>query len=158
MASMNNKNGRNGGGNTTLGFTLNPGIQPTGEGNPPSTGAFMGHTDSSQWTVLVDASEDQDHPGMRKPTGFFQPIRHLSGERTLFFILTTTKWVGACKKKKDSRQKMVIIHDDIIIICVVRPFHPCHEVIKLVSRSNVVHYTNIKCQLPLCVCICTCRS
>ena len=102
MASMNNKNGRNGGGNTTLGFTLNPGIQPTGEGNPPSTGAFMGHTDSSQWTVLVDASEDQDHPGMRKPTGFFQPIRHLSGERTLFFILTTTQWVGACKKKRFS--------------------------------------------------------
>merc|ERR1712045_188082 len=77
---MNNKNGRNGGGNTTLGFTLNPGIQPTGEGNPPATGAFMGHTDSSQWTVLVDASEDQDHPGMRKPTGFFQPIRHLSAD------------------------------------------------------------------------------
>ena len=95
MTSMNNNNGRNGGGNTTLGFTLNPGIQPTGDGNPPATGAFMGHTDSSQWTVLVDASEDQDHPGMRKPTGFFQPIRHLSGEKT--FLHNNTNGVGMQK-------------------------------------------------------------
>ena len=58
------------------------------------------------------------------------------------------------QKKKDSRQKMVIIHDDIIIICVVRPFHPCHEVIKLVSRSNVVHYTNIKSANCHSVCVC----
>ena len=99
MASMNNKNGRNGGGNTTLGFTLNPGIQPTGEGNPPATGAFMGHTDSSQWTVLVDASEDQDHPGMRKPTGFFN-LLDIFQVRT--FLHNNTNGVGMqkiCGKK-----------------------------------------------------------
>ncbi len=32
--------------------------------------------DPSQWTVL---DETHDHPGRRKNSGFFQPIKHLSG-------------------------------------------------------------------------------
>ena len=61
---------------SSLGFTVNPGIQPTGDGTKPS--AFMGYLDASQWTVLDDGS--RDHPGMRKTSGFLQPIRHLSGK------------------------------------------------------------------------------
>ena len=33
--------------------------------------------DPSQWTVR---DETQDHPGRRKNSGFFQPIKHLSGQ------------------------------------------------------------------------------
>ena len=69
--------------NTSLGFTVNPGIQPAGEMKPPA-GAFMGYMDTSPWTVLDHA---EDHPGMRKSSGFLQPIRHLSGEATLLKYL-----------------------------------------------------------------------
>ena len=33
--------------------------------------------DPSQWTIV---DETRDHPGRRKNSGFFQPIKHLSGE------------------------------------------------------------------------------
>ena len=39
--------------------------------------------DLTQWTVLGEAQED--HPGRRKASGFFQPIRHLSGSRSHVF-------------------------------------------------------------------------
>ena len=53
---------------------------PQGMGPRASfSGSSGGHyLDPAQWTVV---DEVKDHPGMRRHSGFFQPIRHLSGRK-----------------------------------------------------------------------------
>lgn len=82
---------------TGLGFSLNPPtlvhstsspapMSSTGVTKPvPSSGLHQPYLSPSQWTVL---DETQDHPGRRKHSGFFQPIKHLSGKSLLSLFLS----------------------------------------------------------------------
>ena len=39
------------------------------------------------WKTFSEISEVEDHPGRRKESGFFQPIRHLSGNFLIYCYL-----------------------------------------------------------------------
>lgn len=62
-------------GTTMLPSAPPPQVKPVGSvlAQAPE-GTFM---DPGEWTVF---DETQDHPGRRKNSGFFQPIKHLSGK------------------------------------------------------------------------------
>ncbi|XP_059094330.1 uncharacterized protein LOC131889269 isoform X3 [Tigriopus californicus] len=74
---------------TGIGFSLNPPTLVHSASSPApvsstainkpmqSTGLHQPYLSPTQWTIL---DETQDHPGRRKHSGFFQPIKHLSAD------------------------------------------------------------------------------
>ena len=68
-------------GPTDLHFTVGS-SGTTGTGHVPSYLALHGQY-PGQYTVV---DEVEDHPGRRKSSGFLQPMKHLSGRTSLYFL------------------------------------------------------------------------
>ena len=71
-----------------------PGTNGVAMGSPPGQFGYPStprasvsgqgqYLDPAQWTVVDGV---KDHPGMRRNSGFFQPIRHLSGRKSTFLF------------------------------------------------------------------------
>ena len=79
--------------------SMNPRVN--GHGEKPSSSYYLPPTTGTQWTLVEKA---EDHPCRRKSSGFFQPIKHLSGKNPFIGRKTAQVKVDTCARARAKKR------------------------------------------------------